>query len=158
MRRLFADTLFDYAIKDKRIHVLTGDLGYGMWDKFFQLAPEQITNCGASEQAMTDIAVGMAYAGKIPFVYSITPFLLYRPFETIKLYLNYENLPVKLIGSGMEKDYHIDGPSHDATGVEDILKLLLNIQTYYPKIKEEILNMVKEMIENNKPCFIGLRR
>ena len=63
------------------IVVLTGDLGYGLWDKIRIDYPDRFWNVGSSEQLMMGMASGMAMDGKIPFVYSITPFLLYRPFE-----------------------------------------------------------------------------
>jgi transketolase C-terminal domain/subunit len=54
---------------------------------------------------MIGAATGMAMEGKIPVVYSITPFLLYRPFVFLRNYLHHENIPVKLVGGGRNKDY-----------------------------------------------------
>ena len=65
---------------DGNIYLLTGDLGYGLWDEIKKEFPDRYINTGAAEQALIDIAVGLALDGKIPFVYSITTFLLYRPF------------------------------------------------------------------------------
>jgi transketolase len=107
---------------------------------------------------MMDIAVGMAYDGKIPFVYSITPFLIYRPFETLRTYIDFENLPVKLIGAGRNDDYKHDGVSHDATDVGLYLNNLQNIQQYWPHHKQEIPDMLDEIVNNNKPSFISLTR
>jgi transketolase len=45
-------------------------------------------------------------------VYSITPFVLYRPFEWIRNYLDHEKIPVKLVGGGRDKDYGYLGFSH----------------------------------------------
>lgn len=158
MRKTFATSLLDHAMKDKRIILLTGDLGYVMWDEFQHLLPDQYINCGASEQGMMDIAVGLSYAGKIPVVYSITPFLLYRPFETIRTYVDYEKLNIKLIGSGRADDYKHDGYSHNASDECGILSNLRNIRQMYPKTKEDVPSVVDQALKDTRPVFISLQR
>lgn len=158
MRREFGKALLDHAIRNKNIILLTGDLGMGLWDEFQHLLPKQYINCGAAEQAMADMAVGLAYAGKIPFVYSITPFLLYRPFETLRTYINHEKLNVKLIGSGRDDDYSYNGFSHNAEDVQKILTLLGNIIQMWPKYKKDIPYIVNVAVTNNRPTFISLAR
>jgi|SRR3990167_2046593 len=158
MRRTFARELLEKAKENKDIFLITADLGYGMWDEFRDALPNQFYNIGASEQAGMGIAVGLALRGKIPFVYSITPFLLWRPAETIRLYLNHEKIPVKLIGSGRDKDYKKDGISHDSTDVRELLAAWSNIVQFWPEDKEEIPNIVNELINNKKPSFLSLRR
>ena len=158
MRRLFADCLFEKAQKDNRIIVITADLGYKLWDKFRDELPDQFLNIGASEFTGCCVAVGLVCQGFIPFYYSITPFLLYRPFEAIRNYINREKISVKLIGSGRDKDYHIDGWSHDASDAKQVLNIFSNITALWPETKEEIPGMVDDMIKNDKPYFISLKR
>ena len=88
MRKQFAEFLHDEMSLNEDIHVLTGDLGYGLWDKIKLDYPDRFINFLSSEQLMLGAACGMALEGKVPVVYSITPFLLYRPFEWIRNYLN----------------------------------------------------------------------
>ena len=158
MRREFADLLLEEMMFNKDIYLLCGDLGYKVFDAHFASFPDRVINCGASEQMMLDVAVGLAQSGKIPFVYSITPFLLYRGFETLRTYINHESINVKLIGSGRDQDYEIDGFSHDASDVKTILSTLPNIVQFFPEKKEELKDIIKEMIINNKPSFLSLRR
>lgn len=100
MRKQFSQRLHEEMSINKDIFVLTGDLGYGLWDRIKIDYPNRFYNVGSSEQLMIGMASGLAMDGKIPVVYSITPFLLYRPFEFIRNYVNHEKLPVKLIGGG----------------------------------------------------------
>lgn len=158
MRRTFADVLLERAKKDKRIFVIAVDLGYKLWDQFREELPDQFLNTGASEQSAMGIAVGLALSGKIPFIYSITPFLIYRPFETLRTYINYEKIPVKLVGGGRDKDYAHDGISHWAEDVPEILGTLKNIKQIYPKTAYEIQTWVDVMISNKAPTFISLER
>lgn len=157
MRKEFAIELYSAMARNKDIVVLTGDLGFGLWDKIKNSYPDRFINCGASEQSMLDIAVGLAYAGKIPFVYTITPFF-YRAFETIRTYVDHEKLNIKLIGSGRDKDYAHDGFSHDATDFEKILDRLHNIKQFWPETKEEMPLLINKLIEINRPCFVSLTR
>ena len=153
MRPEFFKQLYILMKKNPNVWALTGDLGYIGFDKIRDDFPDRFINCGASEVAMLGIAVGLALENKIVFVYTITSFFM-RAAETIGLYLHGEQISIKLIGSGRNQDYHIDGPSHDATITQNYLKSL-NIVNLYPNTKEEIPLLVKKMVENNKPTFIS---
>ena len=127
MRKQFSHRLHEEMSANKDIFVLTGDLGYGLWDRIRIDYPNRFHNVGSSEQLMIGMAAGLAMDGKIPVVYSITPFLLYRPFEFIRNYVNHETLPVKLIGGGRARDYGYLGFSHWAEEDLEIMKNLKNI-------------------------------
>lgn len=170
MRRTFADELYKHMQTNKDIWLIVGDLGYKMFDAIRADFPDRFINTGAAEQAMMGIAVGLALEGKIPFVYSITTFLLYRPFETIRNYVNHEQIPVRLVGSGRDKDYAHDGFSHWSEDAYSLFTphnadplfvkagILDNIHHYWPETKEQIPAIVEEMVTNNKPSFLSLRR
>ena len=158
LRALFAQAIYEEMFKNKKIWVLTNDLGYKMWDKIRADFPNRFINPGAAEQAITGIAVGLALEGKIPIVYSITSFLLYRPFETIRNYINQEKLPVKLVGSGKDKDYFQDGPSHWATEDKKIMEILSNIQSVWLEKESQVNLVVKKMLKSKKPWYLNLRR
>lgn len=158
MRGWFAWELHSHMIDNENIWVITGDLGYKMFDNIKRDFPERFINAGNSEQAMMGIGIGLALENKIPFVYSITPFLLYRPFETIRNYINYEKIPVKLIGSGRNKDYLYDGFSHWAEEDKEVMKIFSNIKCYWPENKEEIPELLTEILYNNQPCYLNLSR
>lgn len=158
MRGHFAYEIHKHMAKNKKVWVLTNDLGYKMWDRVRQDYPERFVNTGAAEQAMIGIAVGMALEGQIPIVYSITTFLLYRPFETIRNYINHEKIPVKLVGSGRNKDYERDGFSHWAEEDRQVIRILKNIKAVWPQTTKEIPKLVDQMLKSNQPWYINLRR
>ncbi len=158
MRRVFADEIYKHMKSNNKIWILTGDLGYKMWDRIRLDFPDRFINTGAAEQTLMGMGVGLALKGKIPFVYSITTFLLYRAFETIRNYVNHENIPVKLIGAGRDKDYIHDGFSHWAQEDKVIMKQFSNIRSRWPNNNEEISLLVKEMIDKSFPYYINLRK
>lgn len=158
MRREFAKELHKQMSFNENIYVLVGDVGFGMFDKIKADFPKRFLNTGASEQAMMGIAVGLAMEGKIPVVYTITPFLLYRAFETIRTYIDRESIPVKLIGGGRDKDYEHDGFSHWAEDDKAVMSLFKNIITIHPQDKDEISSITDIMIKTKSPYYINLKR
>jgi transketolase len=158
MRKLFSELVSKELASNKNIMVLTGDLGYKMWDYARDTYSDQFFNVGSAEQFLLGLGIGLSMSGKIPILYSITPFLLYRPFELIRNYANNEKLPIKLVGSGRDKDYLHDGFSHWAEDDKIILSNLTNIKQYHPENKEELASIFKEVIYSDKPCYLNLRR
>ena len=92
MKQQFAQKLHELMSEHDKIIVLTADLGFGLFDKIRRDFPSRFYNVGSSEQLMIGIGIGLYYKGFIPVCYSITPFLLYRPFEMIRNYVNYEKV------------------------------------------------------------------
>ena len=153
MRKKFAYDLYNLMKDDEDIVLITADMGYGMLDRIKNDFPDRFYNVGVAEMAMMGIAVGMALEGKIPVTYSITPFLLFRPFEVIRNYINHESIPVVMVGSGRGSDYKDGGFSHYA-GDHDIMKQFKNISFLTP---EEDFNL-REIIYTRKPTYLNLRR
>lgn len=158
MRKRFVEELYKWMLTDKDIIVITCDLGYKMFDKIRDDFPDRFYNVGAAEQAGMGIAVGLAMSGKKPFIYSITPFLLWRPAETIRLYVNGESVPVRLVGGGRDKDYAHDGPSHDASDDMALLRLFPSVECGWPGDDSVIAGWVERMVKENRPFYINLRR
>ena len=144
--------------KNENIWLLTGDLGYGLWDQIRSDFPDRYQNVGSAEQLMIGAATGLAMEGKIPVVYSITPFLLYRPFELIRNYLNHEKIPVKLVGGGRNKDYGYLGFSHWAEEDKKIMSNFENIYQSHPETEAELEKLFRYFINKNQPHYLNLRR
>lgn len=155
MRGYFGYELWK-AMQDENVWTLTGDLGYGLFDKHQQDYPNRFINLGAAETTMMGMAAGLAQEGKKVFTYTISSFYL-RAAEPIALYIAREQLPVVMIGAGRDGDYSHDGPSHHGGNAQDYMKML-NVKGYYPETKEEMPKLMKEVLQLNEPCFISLRR
>ena len=168
MRRTFAEELYMWMEKDPDIWLITVDLGYKMWDKIRDDFPGRFINTGAAEQAAMGIAVGLALEGKKPFIYSITPFLLYRAFETIRNYVNHEKIPVRLIGGGRDNDYKHDGFSHYAGDDKLLFRndfgygwvngILGNIEPIWPENTDQVKVAGTAMVMGTTPYYLNLRR
>ena len=127
MRDTFVRTLVELAKEDKNIELLTGDLGFGVLQPFWEKCPDQFTNAGIAEQNMTSVAAGMALTGKNVFTYSIGNFPTLRCIEQIRNDCAYHNANVKIVCIGGGFVYGSLGMSHQATEDLAILRALPNV-------------------------------
>lgn len=130
-RRHFADLLHARMKIDDSIVVYTGDLGYMMFDQIRADFPDRYENVGAAEQLLLGAGVGAALSGKLPILYTITPFL-FRAAEWMRNYLDHEQIRVKLVTSGLDDDYHHDGFSHHLFNLDTYMTTFPNVSTYLP--------------------------
>lgn len=157
MRPEFFKQLYQLMKDNPNVWALTGDLGYGGFDKIKEEFPDRFINCGASEFSMVGIAAGLALEGKIVFTYTITSFYL-RAMEMISTYIDHESIPVIMVGSGREQEYEHDGYSHNAHIVSTFMKHLPAIQEYYPEAIDEVLPTMEEIIADKMPAFLSLSK
>lgn len=154
MRRSFGKIITELANKDDKICLIVGDIGYRVFDDFRKLHPKKFLNLGICEQSIISVASGMAIEGLKPWVYTITPFLIERPFEQIKLDIDQQNVNVKLVGFS---DYPTLGPSHSELNGFKLMQLFKNITSYFPKDGDETVSAIYKSYEKNGPSFISLK-
>lgn len=154
---IFADYLLEEMKSNLKIFVITADIGYGVLDKIIEIFPDRFINVGAAENLMIGIAVGLCYEGYLPICYTISTFLLYRPFEMIRNYVNHEKLNIKLVGAGRNKDYCKHEFTHWAEDDVTVVKNSFpNINIYKPlTLTKEIFNKV---INSIGPCYLNLKK
>jgi transketolase len=153
MRRTFGKVLVQLARKDPRIVLLIADV-YQEMDNFALEFPGRIFNVGLCEQTMIGMAAGMAIEGLRPVVYTLTPFLLERPFEQVKLDIDEQNLPVMLVGNS---DYPTHGPTHRALNAEGLVALLKNTHGYFPRTGAETEKAMLDAYLMKAPAVICLK-
>ena len=156
MRGELGFELYKQMKENKDIWVLLPDQGYKLFWPHRDSFPDRTIIMGAAEQAVTGMAIGLALKDKIPFIFTLTPFVLFRDYEWVRSYIDHESIPVKLIGQGRGDDYIKDAYTHTAWGDKQVLESLPNVVQYWPKTNEEVPEMVREMVTNNKPSFISL--
>jgi len=124
LRQAFFDEMEVLAKEDENVIVLVGDLGYSFCEGYKERYPEQFINAGAAEQNMVGVAAGLAIAGMRPYVYSGAIFAIMRPYEFIRDDVAFNNLNVKIIGTGAS-DFlgftHVLGDTEDEVAMVNTL-------------------------------------
>ncbi len=156
MRKIFVNTLMELCAKDERIFLLTGDMGFSVFETFREKFPRRFFNMGVAEQNMVGVSAGLALSGKIPFVYSIIPFLTMRPFEQIRNDLCFQNLNVRLVGIGAGLTYGPAGATHHALEDIAIMRSLPNMTVLAPGDAKETEMCVRLSISHEGPVYIRL--
>ena len=156
MRNTFARIITDLAIQDDRVVLLSGDIGNRLFDEFKSRFPDRFINCGVAEQNMMGVASGMAMKGWRPFVYTITPFLVYRPFEQIRTDLCYNNVPVVIAGVGSGLAYAELGSSHHSCEDIAVLRSLPNMTIVCPGDSRELEAAMPAMLNVTSPAYLRL--
>ena len=154
MRRRFGNIISQLAEKDEKIYVIVGDIGYRVFDEFRDKFPNRFINMGICEQSIISVASGMALEGLKPWIYTITPFLIERPFEQIKLDIDQQNVNVNLVGFA---DYPTLGPTHTEINAKKMMKLFNNIESLFPSDGDETEKMILQAYEREGPSFISLK-
>jgi len=156
MRDEFIKTLSSAVETDPNIILITGDLGFGVFENYKEQFPNNFINAGIAEQNMTGIAAGMALEGKIVFTYSIANFPTLRCLEQIRNDVCYHNLNVNIVSIGGGFSYGPLGVSHHATEDLAILRSLPDISVVSPSGLWETREATKALIENAGPGFLRL--
>lgn len=156
MRNAFIETLEKEVKANPNIIVLTGDLGYTVFDQFKIRYPKQFINMGVAEANMMGVAAGLALSGKIPFVYSIAPFVCLRPYEQIRNDVCMHNANVKIIGVGGGLAYSNAGPTHHVNEDIAVMRVLPNMTVICPSDPIEVRLAVKGMIRYKGPVYLRL--
>lgn len=154
MRKLFASILCEQMRSDTRLRLLLADVGFVL-NRDMEEHRDRIVDFGASEQLMIGAAIGMASAGLWPVCYSITPFLIFRPYEWIRNHVGKMKLPIKLVGSGRDSDYGRLGFTHHAFGDDQVLSHL-QIRIFKPN-EDNAASMIRECLETDLPSYLNLK-
>jgi transketolase len=153
MRNNFIKKLIDIARKDKKVVLLTADLGFSVLEEFANEFPDRFYNVGVSEQNMIGVATGLAESGFIPFTYSIAPFSLLRPYEFIENGPILHNLPIRIIAIGPGFEYGNLGATHHL--IEDIAvtRLFPNLSIYSPINTKNAEDLLDNSYKESNPIY-----
>ncbi len=156
MRNAFVECLTELAASDARVMLLTGDLGFGIFEEFAKRFPKQFLNVGVAEQNLTGVATGLALEGKIPFTYSLANFPTLRCLEQIRNDACYHDANVKIVGMGGGFSYGSLGMSHHATEDLSILRALPNMTIVAPGDDWEAGEATSALVNTSGTCYLRI--
>ena len=156
IRDTFFDTLYEDALKDKDVMIITADADAFGLRQFKENIPDRFINIGVTEQNMINVAAGMSTRRKSVFVYAIIPFVTMRCYEQIKFNLSGMNLPVNIVGVGTGFSFGFDGPSHHGINDISIMRSVPNMQIFNPCDEMSTIASYNLMKLGRGPSYIRL--
>ena len=148
--------LFELANNNKDVVLITGDLGFGLFENFSEKFPSQFVNIGIAEQNMIGVSTGLALEGKVVFVYSIGNFPTLRCLEQIRNDACYHNLNINIICMGAGFSYGALGMSHHATEDIAIMRSLPGTTVISPSTEDEAYFSTIELSKRNGVGYLRL--
>lgn len=156
MRSLFPKLIKSYLDEDNDLFILLGDIGVHSFRDIFEAYPQNIENLGTVEQSMIGIAAGISIGGAIPIVHTITPFLIERAFEQLKIDFGYQKLKGNFLSVGGAFDYSGLGATHHCPADVSLIKSIPNFQCIVPGHAKEFEKLFHSTVLNEFPTYIRL--
>ncbi len=156
MREVFTRTLTSALDRDQRTALVLADISSDRFEAAAGRHPDRVINVGIREQAMIGVAGGLALAGLRPVVHTITPFLIERPFEQLKLDLGHQDAGAVLVSTGASYDYPGSGRTHMAPGDVALLDTLPGWRVHVPGHPAEVGRLLDEELAAEGRAYVRL--
>lgn len=158
MRDAFVRALMREAEVNRRLVLITGDLGFGVLKPFWEKYPDQFINAGIAEQSMAGMASGLAATGRTVIIYSIGNFPTLRCLEQIRNDCAYHDRDVKIVCVGGGFVYGSLGMSHHATEDLAVMRALPGVTCFAPGDPAETEAVTQVMLHTPGTCYLRLGR
>jgi len=156
VRDHFIQRLSSLVQQDPNILLITGDLGFAVFDDFRKNYPDNFINVGVAEQEMIGLATGLALEGKTTFTYSIANFATLRCLEQIRNDAAYHGANVNVVCIGGGFSYGPLGISHHATEDLAILRSIPDITVVAPCGYWETMEATEALVNIQGTCYLRL--
>lgn len=159
MRKVYGQALVDLGRSRPDVVALSADVSNSDFSFMFQEAfPDRFYNVGIAEQSLVDVAVGLAYAGKIPFANTFAFLFATRALEMIRTHLCYGGANVKLMAAYSGVSDSFDGPTHHAITDLAIMRSLPGMTVIVPGDTVAVARLLPLVAEHRGPVYFRLNR
>jgi len=158
IRKAYGQALADYGAENPDVAVVVADVSSSVQTKFFaERFPERFFNVGITEQAMVDVAVGLALGGMVPFANTFAVLFL-RAAEQIRTCVAYAKTDVKIVGSYSGLSNFKDGPTHHVECDTAVMRSMPNMTVVEAADAVEVRKMVPVIAEHKGPVYLRISR
>lgn len=159
MRKAYGEALVELGKTRLDVVALSADVANsdhsGMFGDAF---PERFINVGIAEQSLVDVAVGMAYSGKVPFANTFAFLFATRALEMIRTHLCYGKANVKLMAAYAGLSDSFDGPTHQSVADIAIMRSLPNMTVIVPSDPIAVEKLLPQIADWPGPVYCRLNR
>ncbi|PWH20881.1 MAG: transketolase [Ardenticatenia bacterium] len=159
MRKAYGEALVQLGRDNPDVVVLSADVSNSDFSYMFQEAfPDRFFNVGIAEQCLIDVAVGLAYCGKIPFANSFAFLLATRALEMVRTHCCYGEANVKLMAAYGGISDSFDGPTHHAITDIAIMRSLPNMTVVVPSDTVAVVRLLPQVAAWRGAVYFRMNR
>jgi transketolase len=159
MRDVFVKAMIREAERDERLILIHADTmkvsgAVPMKQRF----PERVLNVGIAEANMVGIAAGLSAWGKVPVVFTFTPFATRRCYDQIVVSISYARLNAKIVGTNPGVTSEANGGTH--LSVEDvaIMRAIPGMTVVEAADGIQLDRMMPVILSHSGPVYLRLAR
>lgn len=131
MRKVYAETIKEIALKDDKVFVLEADLSSAIATSGLkEILGSRYVNLGIMEANMMGVAAGISVAGGVAFVHSFGQFATRRAFDQIFISLAYAQQHVVILGSDAGVTAEHNGGTHMTFEDTGLMRLIPHAKVY----------------------------
>ena len=154
MREQMAVTACDLFAEDDRVAIVLAEISTQHFEPALHGDPRRAVNLGIMEQSMVGVAAGFAMEGFQPIVHTITPFLVERPLEQIKLDFGYQGLGGTFVSAGASYDYGAEGATHHSPADVQAMLTIPGVEVLVPGSAAEVDRAIRSTYADGRITYI----
>ncbi len=159
MRKAYGEALLQLGRDNSDVVALSADVSNSDFSYMFGDAfPQRFFNVGIAEQSLIDVAVGLAYSGKIPFANTFAFLIATRALEMVRTHLCYGEANVKLMAAYAGLSDSFDGPTHNAISDVAIMRSLPKMTIVVPADAVAVAKLLPQVAAWRGPVYFRLNR
>lgn len=159
MRRAYGEALVQLGRDNPDVVVLSADVSNSDYSFMFAEAfPDRFYNVGVAEQALVDVAAGLAYAGRIPFANTFAFLFATRALEMVRTHLCYGRANVKLMAAYAGLSDSFDGPTHHSVNDLAVMRSLPHMTVVVPSDPVCLAALLPQVASWPGPVYFRLNR
>jgi transketolase len=159
MRTAFGHALVELGRARPDVVALSADVSNSDFSYMFANEfPARFYNVGIAEQSLIDVAVGLSYAGKVPFANTFAFLLATRALEPIRTHCCYGRANVKIMAGYCGLSPFTEGPTHHAISDIAIMRSLPNMTVVAPADCEELRKLLPQVAEWDGAVYFRFNR
>lgn len=156
MRKEMINAVSKRITENKNTVLFLVDIGVWGFHKILESYPERVFNVGIFEDGMVSIAAGLALGGVEPTIYGISPFIVERALEQLKLNFAYQKVGGNFITTGAAYDFSSLGYSHYCAEDVGVLRNIPGIEFIAPGTGDEFVRLFEACAGNGHPTYYRL--
>lgn len=156
MRKAMIKAVSDMIKNESDTSLFLVDIGVWAFRDILNDHPERAMNIGIFEDGMVSLAAGMSLGGIIPTIYGISPFIVNRAMEQLKLDFAYQKLQGNFITTGASYDFSTLGYSHYCPEDIGTISMIPGFEFIAPGTASEFTKLFEQTRRDAHPTYYRL--